>query len=166
LQDPTSAFPFWETIIASVIASGLLSSLITILYERRKQSKDRQLLEIKKALSFLREDYEEVRKASHEFEKGKQVWGNDVPLPFKNSKDVWISLYLCCPRLDKTIEEYLSAIGLVGPVLSERGRKVLKRVTDDSLKCFATTYDIILKDLIFRWQKIMGIRKSFFEKVK
>jgi type II secretory pathway component PulK len=67
MADPTSIVPFWETLIASVVASGLLSSFLTTWYQRRKQNKRLQLDLIEKAMAMLRRHYSETESKAVEF---------------------------------------------------------------------------------------------------
>jgi hypothetical protein len=160
--------PFWETIAASVVASSLLSSLLTVLFERRRQNKNLELEGMKKALSILREDYDELVSVFTRYTTKGEGWTLEQGLSWKRPHDIWTSLYLCSPHLAKEIEAYVDArfsimssltSSITNPVL----RKQLAIESRAILSSLAKPYDVILKDMVSRWRKQIGFKKSLKE---
>jgi len=149
--------PPWVTITASLVGSGLISSLITTIFERRKQNKTLQLEEIKKAVSLLREDFDIILDSVHKHNLSE--WKPEMESSWKDGTEVWVSVHLCIPRLDEVIQLYFDARKEILMALVYDKNKLLVGSIPQNASKISTHHSIILNNLIDEWQRILGIKK-------
>lgn len=157
---------FWETIVVSVLASGISSSVlaavVTARNERRKQDKSLQLEKIERAIALAIEDFEEANDFLKDFSSDTFIYKEKRTV---SPLDLHIAIVICIPYLDKSIGEYREARDLLSYYLekfnSSKGedRIVLRRTIMSHFVKFGRTYVPIWDGLLSEYRRIIGIGK-------
>jgi hypothetical protein len=157
---------FWETIVVSVLASGISSSALAAVVaarnERRRQDKRLQLEKLERAITLALKDFEEANDFIKDFSSDKFIYKEKRSV---NPLELHMAIVICIPYLDKSIGEYREARDLLSYYLekfnSSKGEdKIVLRPTIAShFVKFSKTYVPIWDGLLSEYRRILGIRK-------
>ena len=168
MADTTSVVPFWETLIAGVIASGLLSSFLTTWYERRKESKRLQLEMIEKAMAMLHRHYSETESVAMDFlhsiisnEPTKEIQSTVDPY------DLHLAILKCAPYLDDEYQKYNKAsVDISISIAQYKGRtqrtqERFETNVEQGNDVLKTMLDTTMTSFLSRCHRLVGIGHRF-----
>lgn len=164
MADPTSVVPFFETLLASVIASGILSAVLTTRHERSKENKRLQLEMIDKAMAMLHRHYVETEAIA--IEVLHSAIGNDSPAAPPSSVDPYElhqAILKCAHHLNEEYQKYNQAsvnIALSTALYKGRTERVQDQIEKNVMKdsdILKDMQDTMMTSMISRYHRLTGM---------
>ena len=159
--------PFWETLIASVLASGALSALLTTGAERRKRNTELQLERLEKAIGMLRSHFQELDALVDEFMLDPDSAKNKELEPKIAPMDLQVAITMCAPYLDEEVRKYFAAkvviVTSIG-LYTNRSDRTKERLTDSVIQALdrlKRQHDLIATALLSRCHRLIGVGRKW-----
>jgi len=155
--------PLWLPIVSSVIASGILTTILTEWRGHRGQSKELQLAELKRALSILRSDYDETLAEAQDFLGSRDSLTRRVVKLAGNPIDLQIGILTCAPAMDAIIGRYLALRANVVGFMAAIGGKGFREKANDEIEknivSLKAAHDELVLELLAKYRGIIGVRR-------
>jgi hypothetical protein len=163
----SDSLPFWETLVGSLVASGILSSLVSGFMssrsERKKQDKQLRLERLEKSMTLLRKNYDEVfQHGVYYLETHDKATGFQ---PSVNPLDLHVAILMCAPRLDAVVKEYIGASTKIVNFAkmqpnSARSQEWLDGEIGSAINLLKQSHDATLTTVLSVCHEILGIKAT------
>jgi hypothetical protein len=162
------ADPLWLPILSSVIASGVLTTILTEWRGQRRQNKELQLVELKRAISSLRSDYDEVFAQAQDFLASPDSLTRRVVKLAANTIDLHTAILVCAPQMDDLVREYLAAranvVGFMGAIGEQRFRENANKRIEQEIVSVKAAHDELVLRLLSQYRWTIGVRNPLRKK--
>jgi len=163
----SDSVPFWETLVGSLVASGILSSLVSGFIssrsERKKQDKQLRLERLERAMTLLRNNYDEVFQHGISYLETHNE-AQDFQ-PSVNPLDLHVAILMSAPQLDAGVKEYIGASTKIVNFAkmqpnSARSQEWLDDEIGSAINLLKESHDGILTTMLSVCHEILGIKRA------